>query len=193
MIITKPNNASNCTCHCNGTLFTIISGSFRKHLSQIMRLKQLLSKQQVIVLSPHGQAAVNPGDEFIVLDSDPVTHPKLLQDSVFAKIRRSTFLVVANIDGYLGRATILEMGYAIALGITIYTLEPVDDPNLIPYCRLLNEVFPDIHLNKHIPFEDVEDSRSDRLVNLVEHSDLYSANSNYQLNEKVGKLQFEGI
>lgn len=177
MIIVKSNSTSNCACCCNGTLFTVIIGSFRKHLVQIMRLKRLLSTQQVIVLSPQGQTALNPDDEFIVLDSDPVIHPKLLQDSVFAKIRRSTFLVVANVDGYLGRATILEMGYAIALGITIYILEPVDDPNLMPYCRPIIEVFPDINLEQDQPFKQMERERNGTLINVVEQPKHFSAKS----------------
>ena len=131
-------------CTCRAALFTIISGSFRKHLHQIIFLKKILESKKIVVLSPVGEAAVNPEEEFIVLDSDPVGSPKLLQDSVFAKIRRSTFIIVANIDGYLGRAAVLEIGYAIAQGITVYTLEPVDDPNLKPYCTPIEEVFPDI-------------------------------------------------
>lgn len=133
---------------CSATLYTVISGSYRKHLRQIMQLKQKLWQHHVAVLSPSGNAAVNPDEEFVILDSDPVTNPKLLQDSVFTKIRRSTFLVVANIEGYLGRAAVLEIGYAIALGISVYTLEPVDDPNLKPYCRPLAEIFPDIDISK---------------------------------------------
>jgi hypothetical protein len=146
MIQEKLKAVNGCSCKCDATLFTVISGSYRKHLSQILHLKQHLENQEVAVLSPSGHAAINPTEEFIVLDSDPVSHPKLLQDSVFAKIRRSTFLVVANVGGYLGRAAILEIGYAIAFGITVYTLEPVEDPNLMPYCRLLSEVFPDLEL-----------------------------------------------
>jgi len=129
------------------TLCTVISGSFRKHLREIMLLKQLLENAHVTVLSPTGNCAVNPHEEFVVLDSDPVTHPKLLQDSVFAKIRRSTFLVVANFDGYLGKAAILEIGYAIATGISIYAIEPVEDPNLSPYCTPISAVFPNINFS----------------------------------------------
>ena len=141
---TKPNR------FCNPTLSAVISGSFRKHLSQIIRLKQELELCHVTILSPEGNLAVNPNEEFIVLDSDPVSHPKLLQDSVFAKIRRSTFLVVANYDGYIGKATTLEIGYAIALGLSIYVVEPVEDPNISPYCKLIQEVFPNIqtHCNQ---------------------------------------------
>jgi hypothetical protein len=132
----------------NSDIYTVICGSFRKHLTQIFRLKEELERHHISVLSPAGNAAVNLHEEFIVLDSDPVSHPKLLQDSVFAKIRQSTFIVVANVDGYLGHAAILEMGYATALGITIYTLESIKDPNLTPYCRLLNEIFPHLSLMK---------------------------------------------
>lgn len=145
-------NQKSCTskksvCHCNAALFSVISGSYRKHLAQLIKLKAELESRHVVILSPSGDVAVNPDEEFIILDSDPVCHPKLLQDSVFAKIRRSTFLVVANIDGYLGRAAVLEIGYALALGITVYTVEPVEDPNLKPYCRLLEEIFPGIDLS----------------------------------------------
>jgi hypothetical protein len=140
-------HTSNHCYQCSAALFTVISGSYRKHLRQIVRLKQILEHLHVVVLSPSGDVAVNPDDEFIILDSDPVSHPKLLQDSVFAKIRRSTFLTVANVRGYLGCAAVLEIGYAIGLGISIYTLEPIEDPNLAPYCTSLKDVFPEISLS----------------------------------------------
>lgn len=126
------------------TIQTVISGSFRKHLQEIVLLKQLLSNEGIHSLSPEGNFSTNPDEEFVILDSDPVQNPELLQSSIFAKIRKSTFLTVANIDGYLGNAAILEIGYAIALGVKIYTLEPVSDPNIAPYCSDLNELFPSI-------------------------------------------------
>ena len=127
-------------------LHTVIIGSFRRHIQQIMLLKHELQKRQVAVLSPGEGAAVNPEDEFVVFSSDPVAHPKLLQDSVFIKIKRSTFVVVANIDGYIGSATLIEIGYAIANGIDIYTLEPVNNVHLIPYCKTLKDIFSDINV-----------------------------------------------
>lgn len=123
---------------------TVISGSFRKHLSQIVALKSELEKKGIGVLSPQGNDSINPEDEFIILDSDPIENPELLQSSIFAKMRRSTFLVVANFGGYLGNAAILEIGYAIAIGIQIFSLEPIQDPNIAPYCRLLEEIFPSV-------------------------------------------------
>lgn len=137
----------------SGSLRTVISGSYRKHLSDLMRLKSLLEKRGIIVLSPVGTSSINPGEEFVLLDADPISDHRLLQDSIFAKIRTSSFLVVANIDGYLGNAALMEMGYAIALGIQILTLYPIQDPNLVPYCRLITDLFPElneIRMNKPI-------------------------------------------
>jgi hypothetical protein len=52
--------------------------------------------------------------------------------------------VVANYEQYIGKAALIEMGYAISLGMMILTLEPVEDPNLRPYCREIKEIFPKI-------------------------------------------------
>lgn len=129
----------------NKGLSTVISGSYRKHLNIIVQLKQWLEEEGINVLSPSGDIAMNPDEDFVILDTDPIDHPELLQSSVFAKIRCSTFLVVANPEGYLGNAAILEIGYAIATGIKIFSLEPIDDPNIAPYCSLLSSVFPNIN------------------------------------------------
>jgi len=123
---------------------TVISGSYRKHLTEIYNLKSFLENKGIAVLSPVGSHAINPGAEFVLLDADPIEDERLLQDSVFSKLRRSAFLVVMNKDQYLGKAAIMEIGYALALGMQILTAESVEDPNLKPYTRPLKEVFPDM-------------------------------------------------
>ncbi len=122
---------------------TLISGSYRKHFKQMLELKQFLKRQRIHVLAPVSEGVINPGEEFILLDEDPIHDPRTLQDTILAKIRSCSFLVLANVDGYIGRASVFEMGYAVSQGIQILTLEPVADPNLAGYCRPLAEVFPD--------------------------------------------------
>jgi hypothetical protein len=118
----------------------VISGSFRKHLRQMIAIRGILRQNHINVLSPVGDFAINPNHEFVVLDTDLVKDHQLLQDSVFAKIRCASMLVVANIDGYIGIAAALEIGYAIANGVQIYSVEPLRDPNIAPYCRDLAAV-----------------------------------------------------
>ena len=126
--------------YIDGNIATVISGSYRRHLADMYALKRLLERKGIHVLSPVGDGAINPGEEFVLLDADPIHDHRTLQDSVFAKIRRSSFLVGFNQGGYLGKAALIEFGYAISIGIPILTLEPVEDPNIAPYTRLLADV-----------------------------------------------------
>lgn len=126
------------------SLRTVISGSYRKHLKQLMELKTQLEAHGIIVLSPVGAYALNPNEEFVFLNADPISDHRLLQDSIFGKMRTASFHVLANVDRYIGNAALMELGYAIALGLQILTLEPVEDPNISPYCRDLTLVLPEI-------------------------------------------------
>ena len=130
-------------------LNTVISGSYRKHLKEMLLLKEYLMERGIGVSAPTGTAAVNLSEEFIILESDPIEDPRLLQDSIFAMMRRATFHAVMNKDGYIGKAALLEFGYAVALGLQILTVERVTDPNLAVYCRYIGDVFPDWEKEKH--------------------------------------------
>lgn len=123
-------------------LKTVISGSYRKHLAELIALRSELEQHGVEVLAPVCGEAVNPCEEFVILKDDPIKDPRILQDSIFAKMRQASFHVMLNKDGYIGRAATLELGYAIAIGLQILTTEPVDDPNIAPYTRLYHNVFP---------------------------------------------------
>jgi hypothetical protein len=137
--------------YIEGNIATVISGSYRRHLAGMYALKRLLERKGIHVLSPVGDGAINPGEEFVLLDADPIHDHRTLQDSVFAKIRRASFLVGFNKDGYLGKAALLEFGYAISVGIPILTLERVEDPNIVPYTRLLSDVIGPFEIQNEQP------------------------------------------
>lgn len=125
-------------------LRTVISGSYRRYLRELYELKYQLEQIGIDVLSPVGLFALNPDEEFVFLDADPVHDKRLLQDSVFGKIRTSAFLVLANFDGYIGKASLMEVGYALSFGLQIFTVETVRDPNINLYTRVLYDVFPNL-------------------------------------------------
>ena len=124
---------------------TVISGSYRKHLAQLFKLREALLEAGFEVLSPIGSIAINPKEEFVILNDDIINDPRTLQDSIFAKIRMSTFLTLGNFDNYIGNAAILEIGYAISYGIKIYSIVQVNDPNLKPYINTIDEILPGIN------------------------------------------------
>ena len=133
--------------------YTVIIGSFRKHFREIIELRKELERLHIKVLSPKDCTIINPDDEFVIFQSDATSDQKFLQDAVFSKIRYSTFVILANFNDYIGQAATLEMGYAIAHGISILTLRPVKDIHLQPYCRLLTDVFP---ILSHLVYKDTK-------------------------------------
>lgn len=96
-------------------LKTVICGSYRKHWDEVLRVRSFLEEQGVHVLAPTGFRVVNPGATFARLEGEPEVEVRMVQDAFFAQIRNATFLTVANVDGYLGKAVTFEIGYAIRI------------------------------------------------------------------------------
>jgi len=107
-----------------------ISGSFRKHFSEIIKLIYKSEEAGIDVLSPKKSKIINPGAEFIFLESDDTEDQMMLQLRHLEAISQSDALYVCNHDGYMGASTILEMGWALALGKPVYSKEGVDDSTL---------------------------------------------------------------
>jgi len=124
-------------------LKTVISGSYGKHLDGMLKLKEFLASKDIEVLAPVSGIDPDEPNDFIIMKDDPVTDPRTLQDSVFAKMRSSSFHIMFNEGGYLGKAAIFELGYAAAIGLQIFTTEEVEDPNLKVYTRPLSDLYPD--------------------------------------------------
>jgi len=102
-----------------------LSGSFRKHLDQILALKQRLNRLSIEVLSPRFTEPQNPGEEFVIFEGEEGHTPLELERHHMDAIDNSDALIVCSVDGYVGASAMLEIGYAHKHGIrTIYTEEP---------------------------------------------------------------------
>ncbi len=44
----------------------------------------------------------------------------------------------------MGNAALMEVGYALSFGLQILSVEPVQDPNIRLYTRLIYDVFQDL-------------------------------------------------
>ena len=105
----------------------VISGSFRKHFDEIMVLIQMFESIGITVLSPKKSKVIDSRTEFVLLDTDDVDNPKILQQRHLDAIRQADALYICNPHGYTGASTILEMGWALALGKPIYAQEEIQD------------------------------------------------------------------
>jgi len=111
-----------------GQMETVISGSFRKYLAEIKKVVQSFGEAGITVLAPNvGEGAVNPDEEFIVLAEDDPTKPeRKLEMEFLEKIRKASFLYVADVGGYVGRSAATEMAFARLNNVPVLTAEPIE-------------------------------------------------------------------
>ncbi len=102
-----------------------LSGSFRKHLNYILKIRKQLVEKGVEVLSPRFTEPKNPGKEFVVFSGEEGLTPLQLERYHLDSISRSDALIVCDPDGYVGASALIEIGYANSLGKrVIFTEKP---------------------------------------------------------------------
>ena len=100
-----------------------ISGSFRKHLNDILKIKKELETQGTKVLSPRFTEPKNPGEKFVVFAGEENMTPLELENHHLKSIARSDALIVCDPDGYVGSSALIEIGFANSMGKRIIFLE----------------------------------------------------------------------
>lgn len=119
------------------TVAATVSGSFHRHLHAISAAVQELAALSVRVLSPADPRIVAQQGEFLFVASDRVRSVKLVQDRHLESIRAANFLWLVCPDGYVGQSASLEVGYAIAAEIPIFSTHAPDDLTLRQYVTVV--------------------------------------------------------
>ena len=111
-----------------------ISGSFRRDPKGLIEIYDGLRSAGCNILSPPSATPmeyrkIGYGDfVFMEGDSPHVYGPLEIERAHIAAIKESNFLWLHAPDGYVGVSAAMEIGYATALGIPIYTTDTVSDP-----------------------------------------------------------------
>ena len=108
-----------------------VSGSFRKFKPEIDLAIEELNDLGVTVLAPDKgwlyippQRILNPTDyEFRRLPSEEGMSIKEIEDDFLSSVRKSDFLYVVNLEGYIGETVSMEIGFALALDIPVFLQE----------------------------------------------------------------------
>lgn len=100
-----------------------LSGSFRKHLDYINKIKVNLENQKVQILSPRFAIPKNPGEEFVVFEGEEGQTALKLEKHHLESIQKSDCLIVCNKEGYVGASALIEIGFAISLDKNIIFTE----------------------------------------------------------------------
>lgn len=103
--------------------YVTLSGSFRKHLDYILKIKKELENKGVKVLSPRFIEPKNPGEEFVIFSGEEGLSPLELERYHLNSIANSDALIVCDPDGYVGASALLEIGFAQSLSKRIIFTE----------------------------------------------------------------------
>lgn len=114
-----------------------VSGSFTRHLLEIQSAVVELKGRGVRVLSPESPTIVEAINGFLFVESDRHRSVRLVQDRHLASIASSDFLWLETPDGYVGPSAALEVGFAIASRIPVYSTKLPNDLTMRQYvCRV---------------------------------------------------------
>jgi hypothetical protein len=110
----------------NGLKATV-SGSFRRYMPAVQDAVYALTEMGIKVLSPADPRVVDQFGDFLFVASDKLRSIGLVQRRHFAAIAASDFVWLVSEDGYVGNSASAEIGYALAVGVPVYTDQAPDD------------------------------------------------------------------
>lgn len=114
-------------------IMATVSGSFHRHMHAITAAVYELASRGVRVLSPADPRIVAAQGEFLFVASDRVRSVRLVQDRHLESIRAASFLWLVCPDGYVGRSSSMELGYAAASGVPVFSTHLPGDLTLREY------------------------------------------------------------
>jgi hypothetical protein len=127
-------------------LTVTVSGSFHRFMPEIERAVQELMDAGIQVLSPSYPKVVDHVGEFLFVASDRVRSIKMVQDRHLACIEASDFLWLICPTGYVGQSASMELGFAVARDVPVFSSESPYDLTLRQYVRKVKNLAQGIYL-----------------------------------------------
>lgn len=111
-----------------------IIGSFKQHLAQVSRAREVFRDAAMEITSPQGDEIIEPGIDFVRFRSDPPhADDPMVQTIALHRILRSDLVYVVSPERYIGRTTCYEVGRIIQCGRPIFfENQPADLPVAVP-------------------------------------------------------------
>lgn len=109
-----------------------ICGTFNLGLPAVVEAVDFFHASGVAVLSPADPTPVEVVNGFLYVASDRHRDPGLVEARHLQAIAESDFVWLVAPDGYVGVAAALEVGFAIARSISVFSVDRVTDRNVGP-------------------------------------------------------------
>lgn len=106
----------------------IIAGSRRRFGQQILEASQIFESNDIYMTFPSNKKVIDVWDGFPILEGDsPEASVRELEDGFLRAIDKAQFVYVVNPEGYIGKGTIFEIGYAHGTGKDIFAYDEIED------------------------------------------------------------------
>lgn len=115
----------------------VLSGSYRKDFEGLKRVYEELRDLNCEILSPSNVIAVNEVDGFVYMQGEEAEAPDTVEARHLDAIQRSQFMWLHAPSGYVGNSAALEIGFANAAGVPIFSKELVNDPILRRFVQVV--------------------------------------------------------
>ena len=113
----------------------VISGTYRKDTEGLRRTFEELKDLGCQVLSPSNVTVVSERDGFVFMDGEQAQAPETIEIRHLTAIQESQFVWLHAPNGYVGTSASLEVGFAHAIGIPVFSKERPTDPVLASFVR----------------------------------------------------------
>lgn len=109
-------------------------------MRQVQEAVYALTDMGVVVLSPADPRVVDRMDAFLFVASDRLRSVRLVQQRHLFAIGESDFLWLVAPDGYIGTSAAMEIGYAVACGIPIFSTATPSDVTLREFVAVVPDM-----------------------------------------------------
>lgn len=122
------------------TMKATVCGSFNRHLEDVGHDLDAFKELGVEVLSPRSSAVASIRNGFLYVEGDQHRSIRTTEDRHLEAMAHSDFVWLVAPDGYLGPSVLFELGYAIALGIPVYSRVLLDTDKLLQHSVYVKQV-----------------------------------------------------
>lgn len=117
----------------------VISGTFRRDRPGLERLYHELVSTGCQVLSPRRMEYDD--EEFVRDKAEAILSVRSIEDTHLVAIEQSDMMWLHAPNGYVGCSGALEIGYALAKGVPIFSNEKISDVSLNEYVQHVPSVY----------------------------------------------------
>lgn len=119
----------------------VLSGSFRKDAAGLRRAYDELVACGCQVLSPHRLDFDDLNTLFVRDKAEEGLSEEFLEKHHLTAIKQADFLWVHAYQGYIGKSTAFEIGYALAHDVPIFCASNIGEPGLASFIHVVPSVY----------------------------------------------------